>query len=218
MAYADLGRYRTCHSPGLHQRRREVELLLDDHDCRHAADGGGRRTPDRMHVSFRRLDRGSACALCPGPFRKPGLRLFTTARDGDSVRAPPRSQPMSDLTPRSAPKAGAGACDLLRQFRSDEAAADRYAAQCLDKTKFVEPHLRAFEYLPIDVKRRPGPLSGIPVAIKDIIATSDMPTTNDSPIYRDHVPAADAWVVERLRQLGATIFGKTVSTEFAWRQ
>jgi Asp-tRNA(Asn)/Glu-tRNA(Gln) amidotransferase A subunit family amidase len=65
--------------------------------------------------------------------------------------------------------------------------------------------------------RRPGPLSGIPVAIKDIIATSDMPTTNGSPIYKDHVPAADAWVVERLKNLGAVIFGKTVSTEFAWR-
>jgi Asp-tRNA(Asn)/Glu-tRNA(Gln) amidotransferase A subunit family amidase len=77
--------------------------------------------------------------------------------------------------------------------------------------------LKAFEYLPLDVTRRPGPLSGIPVAIKDIIATSDMPTTNGSPIYRDHIPARDAWVVERLRNLGATIFGKTVSTEFAWR-
>ena len=42
-------------------------------------------------------------------------------------------------------------------------------------------------------------------------------TTNGSPVYRDHVPAADAWVVERLRCLGATILGKTVSTEFAWR-
>jgi len=70
---------------------------------------------------------------------------------------------------------------------------------------------------PAATARRPGPLSGIPVAIKDIIATSDMPTTNGSPIYRDHIPAADAWVVERLRNLGATIFGKTVSTEFAWR-
>ena len=77
--------------------------------------------------------------------------------------------------------------------------------------------LKAFEYLPVDVSRRSGPLSGIPVAIKDIIATSDMPTTNGSPIYRDHIPAGDAWVVERLRSLGATIFGKTVSTEFAWR-
>jgi Asp-tRNA(Asn)/Glu-tRNA(Gln) amidotransferase A subunit family amidase len=44
-----------------------------------------------------------------------------------------------------------------------------------------------------------------------------MPTTNGSPIYQGCVPDADAWVVERLRNLGATIFGKTVSTEFAWR-
>ena len=49
------------------------------------------------------------------------------------------------------------------------------------------------------------------------MATSDMPTTNGSPIYRDYVPDKDAWVVGRLRALGATIFGKTVSTEFAWR-
>lgn len=115
------------------------------------------------------------------------------------------------------PKAGAGVLDLLRQFRKDEAAADRYAAACLEKAKAIEPKLKAFEVLPTDTRRRPGLLSGIPVAIKDIIATSDMPTTNGSPIYRDHVPADDAWVVARLRQLGATIFGKTVSTEFAWR-
>jgi Asp-tRNA(Asn)/Glu-tRNA(Gln) amidotransferase A subunit family amidase len=124
---------------------------------------------------------------------------------------------MTDPAVPSAPAVGAGVLHLLRLFRSDPAAADRYAATCLAKTQAIEPRLKAFEYLPSDVRRRPGPLSGIPVAIKDIIATSDMPTTNGSPIYRDHVPAADAWVVERLRQLGATIFGKTVSTEFAWR-
>ena len=111
-----------------------------------------------------------------------------------------------------------GVLELLRRFKNDEAAADDYAANRLEATKSVEPKLRAFEYLPRDTARRPGPLSGIPVAIKDIIATSDMPTTNGSPIYRDHVPAMDAWVVERLRSCGATIFGKTVSTEFAWRQ
>ncbi|MBV9560110.1 MAG: amidase [Bradyrhizobium sp.] len=122
---------------------------------------------------------------------------------------------MTDRTP--SPKAGAGVLELLRQFRTDTVAADQYAAACLAKAQALEPRLKAFEYLPVDVKRRQGPLSGIPVAIKDIIATSDMPTTNGSAIYRDQVPAADAWVVERLRQLGATIFGKTVTTEFAWR-
>jgi amidase len=102
-------------------------------------------------------------------------------------------------------------------FSHDQAAADRYAAACLARAKAAEPALKAFEYLPPDVARRPGPLSGIPVGIKDIIATSDMPTSNGSPIYGDHVPSADAWVVERLRNLGASILGKTVSTEFAWR-
>jgi Asp-tRNA(Asn)/Glu-tRNA(Gln) amidotransferase A subunit family amidase len=124
---------------------------------------------------------------------------------------------MTDTTARTASPSSAGVLELLRLFKDDQAAADRYAAACLEKTKAVEPVLKAFEYLPVDVTRRPGPLSGIPVAIKDIIATSDMPTTNGSQVYKDCVPAADAWVVERLRNLGATIFGKTVSTEFAWR-
>lgn len=124
---------------------------------------------------------------------------------------------MTDPIARAAPPAAAGVLELLRLFKNDSAAADRYAASQLEQAKAVELRLRAFEYLPADMTRRPGPLSGIPVGIKDIIATSDMPTTNGSPIYRDHVPAKDAWVVERLRSLGATIFGKTVSTEFAWR-
>ena len=122
---------------------------------------------------------------------------------------------MTDLAGISQP--GAGVLELLRLFRQNPAAADRYAAACLERAKAAEPVLRAFEVLPKDITRRPGPLSGIPVAIKDIIATADMPTTNGSKIYQDCVPAADAWVVERLRNLGATIFGKTVSTEFAWR-
>lgn len=124
---------------------------------------------------------------------------------------------MTEPSSLPAPKAGAGVLDLLRQFKVDPSAAAAYAADCLARTKAVEPRLKAFEYLPTDVAPRSGPLGGIPVAIKDIIATHDMPTTNGSPIYRDHIPAADAWVVERLRNLGATIFGKTVSTEFAWR-
>ncbi|MBC7577494.1 MAG: amidase [Tardiphaga sp.] len=112
---------------------------------------------------------------------------------------------------------GAGVLDLLRLFKGNDGAADAYAATQLETAKAIEPTLRAFEVLPTDVTRKPGPLSGIPVGIKDIIATTDMVTTNGSAVYKDHVPAADAWVVERLRNLGATMFGKTVSTEFAWR-
>jgi amidase len=124
---------------------------------------------------------------------------------------------MADPNPRAAGNSAAGVLELLRLFKGNDGAADQYATTCREKAAAVEPVLKAFEYLPGDVARRPGPLSGIPVAIKDIIATADMPTTNGSPIYKDCIPGADAWVVERLRNLGATIFGKTVSTEFAWR-
>jgi amidase len=124
---------------------------------------------------------------------------------------------MTDSTAGSVSRSDAGVLELLRLFENNQPAADEYAAGRLQKTKAIEPALKAFEHLPVDTARRPGPLSGIPVAIKDIIATSDMPTTNGSPVYAGQVPAANAWVVERLRNLGATIFGKTVSTEFAWR-
>ncbi|MET3840747.1 amidase [Bradyrhizobium sp. OAE829] len=124
---------------------------------------------------------------------------------------------MTDRRARPISNSEAGVLELLRLFGDSQPMADEYAALCLLKAKALEPALKAFEYLPVDTARRPGPLSGIPVAIKDIIATSDMPTTNGSPVYAGQVPTANAWVVERLRNLGATIFGKTVSTEFAWR-
>jgi len=124
---------------------------------------------------------------------------------------------MTDRPARPLSGSEAGVLELLRLFGDSPPAADQYADGRLQQARAVEPALKAFEYLPVDTVRRPGPLSGIPVAIKDIIATSDMPTSNGSPVYAGHVPAADAWVVERLRNLGATIFGKTVSTEFAWR-
>jgi Asp-tRNA(Asn)/Glu-tRNA(Gln) amidotransferase A subunit family amidase len=111
----------------------------------------------------------------------------------------------------------AGVLELLRLFKGNISAADHYASERLAQAKAAESILRAFEVFATDTARKPGPLSGIPVAIKDIIATTDMPTTNGSAVYAGHVPPADAWVVERLRNLGATIFGKTVSTEFAWR-
>jgi Asp-tRNA(Asn)/Glu-tRNA(Gln) amidotransferase A subunit family amidase len=60
-----------------------------------------------------------------------------------------------------------------------------------------------------------GPLHGIPVGIKDIIDTADMPTELGSPIHRGRRPSADAACVERLRAAGAVILGKTATTEFA---
>ena len=61
----------------------------------------------------------------------------------------------------------------------------------------------------------PGPLWGVPIAVKDIIDTVDFPTAFGSAIHEGRYAVADATVVRRLRNAGAVIFGKTVTTEFA---
>lgn len=61
-----------------------------------------------------------------------------------------------------------------------------------------------------------GPLHGIPVGLKDIVDTRDFPTERGSPVFAGRKPDRDARVVERLREAGAVILGKTKTTEFAF--
>ena len=63
-----------------------------------------------------------------------------------------------------------------------------------------------------------GPLWGVPIAVKDLFDTCDLPTAYGSDIYAGHRPAWDAAALSRLRTAGAVILGKTVTTEFAWRK
>lgn len=60
-----------------------------------------------------------------------------------------------------------------------------------------------------------GPLHGLPVLIKDTQDTAGLRTTYGSPLFANHVPAADAGSVARLRRAGAIIFGKTNTPEWA---
>ena len=60
-----------------------------------------------------------------------------------------------------------------------------------------------------------GPLHGLPVAVKDIVDTAQLPTENGSVLERGRQPEADAALVGLLKQAGAVILGKTVTTEFA---
>src|SRR5207245_1498329 len=69
----------------------------------------------------------------------------------------------------------------------------------------------------LDRPSAPGPLHGLPVGVKDVIDTADMPTEYGSPIYKGHRPKADAEVVRRLKRAGAIVLGKTVTTEFAFQ-
>ena len=62
----------------------------------------------------------------------------------------------------------------------------------------------------------PGPLAGVPVAIKDLICTRGLRTTFGSRLYADFVPDEDDIVVERLRAAGAVVIGKTNTSEFGY--
>ena len=114
-----------------------------------------------------------------------------------------------------------GLTEACYKIQAGELTPHELLAQCCAQADLLESSLHAFlvrgslEDLAKEVK--PGPLSGIPVGVKDIIATTQFPTTNGSPIYKGNIPKEDAPIIAKIRQLGGVIFGKTVTTEFAWR-
>ena len=118
------------------------------------------------------------------------------------------------------------AADIARGVIS----AEDYTGACLDRIAAIEGEVQAFAHLDPEHAlaqaraldrhksegRLIGPLHGIPVGIKDIFDTADYPTECGSPIFAGRRPAADATAVRKLREAGAVIIGKTVSTEFAY--
>src|SRR5271170_5209215 len=68
----------------------------------------------------------------------------------------------------------------------------------------------------IGAGRYKGPLHGIPIGLKDIYETAGVPTTGHSKVMQDHVPAADAFSVAKLRAAGAVVMGKLATHEFAF--
>ncbi len=121
------------------------------------------------------------------------------------------------------------ASDLLRLQDSGEASAVEIATQALDEIERSQGDLGAFTYFDrdvalasaaaVDAKRKTGqqlgPLAGVPVAVKDVLCTKDMPTTCSSRMLRDFRPPYDAAVIEKLRDADAVIVGKTNMDEFA---
>src|SRR5205085_4605641 len=115
--------------------------------------------------------------------------------------------------------------DAAQEIASGRLTAEALASACLDRIAAREAVVGAWHYLDSEQAlaearqrdREPprGPLHGIPIAVKDLIDTVDMPTTYGSPIYEGHRPAADAACVALARAAGAVVLGKTVTTEFA---
>jgi Asp-tRNA(Asn)/Glu-tRNA(Gln) amidotransferase A subunit family amidase len=79
----------------------------------------------------------------------------------------------------------------------------------------VDPEFAHRQARELDAGPNRGPLHGIPIGVKDIFDTADLPTAYGSPIYAGHRPAWDAACVAAARAAGAIVIGKTVTTEFA---
>jgi Asp-tRNA(Asn)/Glu-tRNA(Gln) amidotransferase A subunit family amidase len=121
------------------------------------------------------------------------------------------------------------AADAAQAIAAGALSAEQLAQACLGRIREVEPQVQAWQYVDEahalaqararDADRaegRPlGPLHGVPVGIKDIIDTADMPTEDGTVLHAGRTPARDAAVVAQLRAAGAVILGKTVTTELA---
>jgi Asp-tRNA(Asn)/Glu-tRNA(Gln) amidotransferase A subunit family amidase len=115
------------------------------------------------------------------------------------------------------------------EIRRGAATSEQLVAACLKQIEIREPELQAWTFLDpayalaqaraADQRQAAGfalgPLHGVPVGLKDIIDTADMPTENGTVLHSGRCPGADAALVSALRQAGAIILGKTVTTELA---
>jgi Asp-tRNA(Asn)/Glu-tRNA(Gln) amidotransferase A subunit family amidase len=130
-----------------------------------------------------------------------------------------REQKLNELT----------ASQAVMLLRKGDVSAEDYAKACLERITEREETVQAWVHLDPDyvlaqaraaddvrkAGKGIGPLHGLPVGVKDIIDTADMPTQNGSPIFKGYQPARDAFCVSALRAAGAVIMGKTVTTELA---
>ena len=121
------------------------------------------------------------------------------------------------------------ATDAAAAIRSGAASSEELVQSCLGRIDALEAQVGAWVHLDreyalqqardADRFRRSGaatgPLHGVPVGVKDIFDTRDMPTEDGTPLHAGRTPAYDAATVARLREAGAVIMGKTVTTELA---
>ncbi|MDF1609604.1 amidase [Hoeflea sp. YIM 152468] len=106
---------------------------------------------------------------------------------------------------------------LVKARDAGKATPELMVALCRDAIGRKDPRIKAFAHRDLDATiRTEGPLAGIAIGIKDIFDTFDQPTSYGSPAYRDHRPRVDAAIVDLARRQGATIIGKTVTTELAF--
>ncbi|MBA4788497.1 MAG: amidase [Rhizobiales bacterium] len=112
--------------------------------------------------------------------------------------------------------------DLALDLQAGRLRASALLERCAEAIAAQEAEVGAFTALDLDAARRQAAearrdtlLAGLPVGVKDIIDTRDLPTAYGSPLYAGHHPAADAPIVRQVQRAGGIVPGKTVTTEFA---
>ena len=122
------------------------------------------------------------------------------------------------------------AAEGAQRMRDGLLTSEELVGACLERVRALEPKVQAWTFLDetlaldqaraADARRRSGEpvgaLNGIPVGLKDIIDTADMPTENGTVLHKGRMPRRDATVVRMLRAAGAVMLGKTVTTECAY--
>lgn len=122
------------------------------------------------------------------------------------------------------------ACQARDLILDGRLSSEDLTTACLAKIEATDGKLKAWAHIDRDVAlekartmdavrktgRATGPLHGVPVGVKDIIDTRDLPTENGSSVFAGRQPDADATIVERLTEAGAVVLGKTKTTEFAF--
>ncbi len=121
------------------------------------------------------------------------------------------------------------ACELAERLAAGSARAVEVTEAYLERISQTEEKVQAWAHLDPDYALRQakaldrhrqsghaiGPLHGVPVAVKDIIDVAGLPCENGTPLDAGRRARQDAFVVSRLREAGAVILGKTVTTELA---
>jgi Asp-tRNA(Asn)/Glu-tRNA(Gln) amidotransferase A subunit family amidase len=122
------------------------------------------------------------------------------------------------------------ATQAVQAMRAGQLTSEQLVAACLARIRELEERVQAWAFLDPDhalaqarradeIRREGkvfGPLHGVPVGIKDIFDTADMPTELGTVLHQGGRPKRDATAVALLRQAGAVILGKTVTTELAY--
>ena len=123
-----------------------------------------------------------------------------------------------------------GLSEAATDIRDGRISSAELVSDCLARLEELEGEVRAWAFVDrnhalaqaqaLDQHRREGKalgaLHGVPIGVKDIFDTADMPTELGSPLWAGRTPRRDAAAVARLRAAGAVIMGKTVTTEYAY--